>query len=34
MRKASLARIDFVGDDVTLGQGTLRYLLPPELVPG
>jgi phosphohistidine phosphatase SixA len=34
MRKAALARIDFVGDDVTLGQGTLRYLLPPELVPG
>ena len=34
MRKASLARIDFVGDDVTLGQGTLRYLLPLELVPG
>jgi phosphohistidine phosphatase SixA len=34
MRKAALARIDFAGDDVANGQGTLRYLLPPELVPG
>jgi phosphohistidine phosphatase len=34
MRKASLARIDFAGDDVADGQGTLRYLLPPELVTG
>jgi phosphohistidine phosphatase SixA len=34
MRKASLARIDFPGDDVAVGRGTLRYLLPPELVPG
>ena len=34
MRKAALARIDFPGDDVDAGKGTLRYLLPPELVPG
>jgi phosphohistidine phosphatase SixA len=34
MRKAALARIDFAGDDVADGQGTLRYLLPPELVAG
>src|SRR5512140_2284140 len=34
MRKSSLARIDFPGDDVAEGKGTLRYLLPPELVPG
>lgn len=34
MRKAALARIDFAGDDVADGQGTLRYLLPPELVTG
>jgi phosphohistidine phosphatase len=34
MRKAALARIDFAGDEVAAGQGTLRYLLPPELVPG
>lgn len=34
MRKGALARIDFAGDDVADGQGTLRYLLPPELVTG
>ncbi len=34
LRKAALARIDFAGDDVASGQGTLRYLLPPELVTG
>lgn len=34
MRKAALARIDFAGDDVAAGHGTLRYLLPPELVAG
>ena len=34
MRKAALARIDFAGDDVAVGQGTLRFLLPPELVTG
>jgi phosphohistidine phosphatase len=34
MRKAALARIDFAGDDVADGQGTLRYLMPPELVTG
>ncbi len=34
MRKAALARVDFPGDDVVAGGGTLRYLLPPELVVG
>jgi phosphohistidine phosphatase SixA len=34
MRKASLARIDFAGDTIEAGAGTLRYLLPPELVAG
>ena len=34
MRKATLARIDFPGDDVAAGKGTLRYLVPPELVAG
>lgn len=34
MRKAAFARIDFAGDEVAPGQGTLRYLLPPELVAG
>jgi len=34
MRKAALARIDFAGDDVAVGQGRLRFLLPPELVTG
>lgn len=34
MRKAALARIDFAGDTVEPGEGTLRYLLPPELVAG
>jgi len=34
MRKSALARIDFPGDEVAPGAGTLRYLLPPELVPG
>lgn len=34
MRKAALARIDFPGDEVAAGKGTLRYLLPPELVAG
>lgn len=33
MRKAALARIDF-DDEVAPGAGTLRYLLPPELVAG
>ncbi len=32
MRKAALARVDFAGDEAVLGAGTLRYLLPPELV--
>jgi len=34
MRKGALARVDFTGDVVAAGAGTLRYLLPPELVPG
>ncbi len=34
MRKAALARVDFAGDEVAPGEGTLRYLLPPELVTG
>ncbi len=34
MRKAALARVDFAGDDVAAGEGTLRFLLPPDLVPG
>jgi phosphohistidine phosphatase len=34
MRKAALARIDFAGDEAAAGAGTLRYLLPPELVAG
>ena len=34
MRKAALARVDFAGDEVAPGAGTLRYLLPPELVAG
>jgi phosphohistidine phosphatase len=34
MRKAALARIDFAGDEVAAGAGTLRYLLPPDLVAG
>ncbi len=34
MRKAALARIDFADDEVESGRGTLRYLLPPELVAG
>ncbi len=34
MRKAALARVDFAGDEVSPGAGTLRYLLPPELVAG
>ena len=34
MRKAALARVDFAGDEVAAGEGTLRFLLPPELVTG
>ena len=33
MRKGALARIDFPGDLVTAGSGSLGYLLPPELLP-
>lgn len=33
MRKGALARVDFDGPDVTRGRGTLRYLIPPELIP-
>lgn len=34
MRKGAIARVDFADDDVAAGQGTLRYLLPPELIAG
>ena len=33
MRKGAIARVDITGDRVAAGRGTLRYLLPPELVP-
>ena len=32
MRKGALARVDFAGPDVAGGRGTLRYLIPPELL--
>lgn len=34
MRKGALARVDFEGDGAEAGLGTLRCLLPPELVAG
>ena len=34
MRKGSLARVDFAGADIAVGRGTLRYLVPPELLTG
>jgi phosphohistidine phosphatase SixA len=33
MRKGALARVDFATRDVAAGLGTLRYLIPPELLP-
>ena len=33
MRKGTIARVDFTGEAVAAGRGTLRYLLPPELLP-
>jgi arsenate reductase len=33
MRKGALARVDFFGPEVASGRGTLRYLVPPELLP-
>jgi phosphohistidine phosphatase SixA len=33
MRKGAIARVDFGGPDVAGGRGTLRYLVPPELLP-
>jgi len=33
MRKGAIARIDFPGDTVTAGGGSLGFLLPPELLP-
>jgi phosphohistidine phosphatase len=33
MRKGAIARVDLPGRAVRAGEGTLRYLLPPELVP-
>jgi len=34
MRKGTLARVDAPGRALAPGEGILRYLLPPELVPG
>jgi phosphohistidine phosphatase len=34
MRKGALARIDFAGGEIAPGRGTLRFLLPPEVVAG
>ncbi len=34
MRKGALARVDFAGPIPAAGRGTLRYLVPPELLPG
>ena len=34
MRKGAIARVDIAGPRLALGRGTLRFLLPPELVPG
>ena len=34
MRKGAIARVDLPGSRLVAGEGTLRYLLPPELVPG
>ena len=34
MCKAALARVDFASDHVAADAGTLRFLLPPELVVG
>ena len=34
MRKGAIARVDLEGPDVVSGSGQLRYLLPPDLLPG
>ncbi len=34
MRKGAIARVDIAGPRLDIGRGTLRFLLPPELVPG
>ena len=34
MRKGAIARVDLGGPDVVAGAGQLRYLLPPDLLPG
>jgi phosphohistidine phosphatase len=34
MRKGTLARVDLPGRSLEAGEGILRYLLPPEVVPG
>lgn len=34
MRKGALARVDFEGSSPIAGRGTLRYLVPPEVLPG
>ena len=34
LRKGAIARVDIVGPQLALGRGTLRFLVPPELLPG
>ena len=34
MRKGALARVDVSSRDLVPGRGVLRYLLPPDVVPG
>ena len=33
MRKGAIARVDVTDEHLVAGEGTLRYLLPPELLP-
>jgi hypothetical protein len=34
MRKGAIARVDVGGRSLVTGRGQLRWLLPPEVVPG
>jgi hypothetical protein len=34
MRKGAIARVDVPTRDLVPGRGVLRYLLPPDVVPG
>ena len=34
MRKGAIARVDVGGRSLVAGRGLLRYLLPPDVVPG